>query len=748
MTFPHTNPSPRSGATPGEFGLLAWLENTCLVLPLKVIDVTFDVAGDLAEVGLDQVFHQTARKPLDILYTFPLPDGAAVFKCEVIINDRVLQARVEKQERAREIALAMRQAGHRTDFVEMDRKNLFTLSLGNVQPDDLIVVRLAWFQVLDCLQNSKSLRIPFTPGVRYIPGKPLLRSNQGKGTLDDTDQVPEASRVLPPRINELHPDAAVISLRGMLDARFLAKQSLSSATHPVLVRDQDDGVFVSLSSEGHVPDRDFVLRWEDRPVEALEFRSIRCTDEQHQYAVLGLDAAPSATVKSHENNDYYFLVDRSRSMAGRKWACTAQALQAFIAELDEAERVWITLFASAHQEYAEAPLRVSELREDPAFPALVDLGVGGGTELLPALKHVLLQIATHSTEKKAVVILITDGQVGNEQEIARVLSHSPDLRLHTFGIDTAVNGAFLTGLASEHRGTCVLMKPDDDIRGAITRLGTRLRRPLLTDLILPNGWESTAGRLPDIHAGEHATVALRGPLGATSLEITGTVEDKLLRAYSFSLKPGARSAPRLLWARETIDHLLLAKKYDEAIEIAMRHNIICPGTAFIAYDTQQKVAFAAQEIYQPAQDTAQQRMAACAMPPPSMDLNIALAPATRRLPRVRNQFASPPMPPDPPPTAKKFPVRTQVLLDLWKSNALQVPLLSGPTGLELIDLLCSWARQDLTARIELLHALVTGLRETSIPLVVLRQFIRDHVLNSAEARQLIAALDMLERGRA
>jgi Ca-activated chloride channel family protein len=44
--------------------------------------------------------------------------------------------------------------------------------------------------------------------VRYIPGAPLLRSNSGKGAVDDTDQVPEASRISPPRIDQLHPDAA------------------------------------------------------------------------------------------------------------------------------------------------------------------------------------------------------------------------------------------------------------------------------------------------------------------------------------------------------------------------------------------------------------------------------------------------------------------------------------------------------------------------------------------------------------
>jgi Ca-activated chloride channel family protein len=57
----------------------------------------------------------------------------------------------------------------------MERGNLFTLSLGNVQPDDIIVVHFAYVEELDAWKDELALQIPFNPGVRYVPGKPLLR---------------------------------------------------------------------------------------------------------------------------------------------------------------------------------------------------------------------------------------------------------------------------------------------------------------------------------------------------------------------------------------------------------------------------------------------------------------------------------------------------------------------------------------------------------------------------------------------
>ncbi len=229
------NPASRPGTG---FGLVAWLEDTRITLPLKGIECEFGVGGEVLTVQMDQVFHHNGKKPLDCLYTFPLPAGAAVYRCEIHINDRVVRAKVEELEAARELAMEKKAAGHRTGLVEMERDNLFTLSLGNVQPGDLIVVRLGYFQTLVRLQDWTSFHIPFCPGVRYIPGEPLLRSPKGRGSADDTDQVPDASRISPPRIDQLHPDAAYCHITGVIDYGEAELSDLSSPSHIILVRDR------------------------------------------------------------------------------------------------------------------------------------------------------------------------------------------------------------------------------------------------------------------------------------------------------------------------------------------------------------------------------------------------------------------------------------------------------------------------------------------------------------------------------
>ena len=96
-------------------------------------------------------------------------------------------------------------------------------------------------------------------------------------------------------------------------------------------------------------------------------------------------------------------------MAGEKWAKTAEALIAFVNAAAQHDRVWITFFESDFRDFAEKPLERDALLRDSNFLSLAALGTGGGTELLPALRHVLAIEQRFSTQRCSHIVLITDG---------------------------------------------------------------------------------------------------------------------------------------------------------------------------------------------------------------------------------------------------------------------------------------------------------------------------------------------------
>jgi hypothetical protein len=91
----------------------------------------------------------------------------------------------------------------------------------------------------------------------------------------------------------------------------------------------------------------------------------------------------------------------------------------------------VTLFESAHRDFAEVPLPAAKLARMRAWTissglapladrvaARVEACAGGGC---PAFER-----------RPSTLVVITDGQVGNETEIERALVAHPDLRLHVF----------------------------------------------------------------------------------------------------------------------------------------------------------------------------------------------------------------------------------------------------------------------------------------------------------------------------
>jgi Ca-activated chloride channel family protein len=565
------------------------------VLPLKSVHYQFVVRGGLAEVQMTQVYRQENEQPLDCEYLFPLPADGAVYRCEAAINGRIIRARIEEREAARRLVAEKKAEGRRTALVESERENLFTLSLGNVQPQDVVEVTLAYLQPLRRQGAQVTLDLPLCPGVRYIPGRALLRSNRGTGTVDDTDQVPDASRITPPRIDGDHPDAAFVELDGRIDATFLDGEVASPSHHLGLAR-RGDLLRLTLAKGGEVPDRDLSLRWQEREPAQPALRGWTSQSDGHGFALLELRAPASIEATNAVPQDVYFLVDRSGSMRGEKWEKAIQALHGCVGVLSPKDRVWVTLFESTFQDFDAEPALPAALLADRRFRDLAAVGTTGGTEMEPALRHILAKVKQFSQDRPAVLVLITDAQIGNEGEIVALMREHPELPVHCFGIDTTLNDSLLLDLVRQQGGTFHALEPSEDVAGRVTQLGRTLRQPVLTGLQVSEGWELAAGAMPNLYAGQTHLVSVRSQGAPESKRLTVAARDHRNQPVKLNFKLAAvtEAAPRLRWCKERL--VSLAAKDDKAAAIALSResNLLCPLTAFVAWDNQEKVAVAAQ----------------------------------------------------------------------------------------------------------------------------------------------------------
>lgn len=585
-------------ASSPEFGLLAWLESTRIALPLRGVEARFTVTGEIAEVTIEQLFVQSCRESVDLAYTFPLPARATLFRCEMVLDGRVVAATAMTEDAAREAYRTAKREGRRALLLEEVRENLFSLELGNVPPGAIVLVRLAYAQTLERWQRRLALRIPFCPGVRYIPGTPLLRSPSGTGSADDTDQVPDASRLSPPRIDALHPDAAPVFIGGTLSAGEVAAGSLVSPTHPLTWRENADTLTAGLVPGANLPDRDFVLRWETPAVDTstLRFVGHRFRAAEGDYHVLRLTCPPAAIPRPPA--DVWVLLDHSGSMEGNNWEKSVEALHAFARSLRPDDRLGLTLFNDRPQDFAEAPWAPARLLADTGFSSLLKLRPTGGTELLPALAHVAA-VWRREPSRTAHLVLVTDGQLGNENAIlAAAGRHFAGIPIHTVGIDAAVNDALLERLAADSSGRCLLLTPADDLVDAIAALAGELGAPALRRLRFSDGAMIAGPALVDVRPGQSATWLVRTRPGQLP-ELRADEPDGRSAILRPTLQETPSLAPRLLWM-DAVAHRHLAHREAEAARaLALAGNFLLPGISFIAVDLATHVPVARRQLEQP-----------------------------------------------------------------------------------------------------------------------------------------------------
>ena len=575
------------------FGLEAWLETTRVMLPLRGMEIRADVFTGFARVEIDQIFVQSNKQPLDCRYVFPLPADAAVYRCEMHVNGRVVLARVEEKSEAERLYKKAKAEGKRAALAKGERENLFTLELGNLQPADVILMRFSYVQPLQRLQEQRTLRVPMTPGVRFIPGNPLLRPNSGSGASDDTDEVPDASRISPPRIDGSHPDAATLQISVRLRGGVETARAVSSPSHILAVRPKENDLRISLATDREFPEQDFVMTWTEP---APEVPVARAWLDESRRGVLELRLPNKQASTSAPACDVYFLLDRSGSMRGENWAGACRAVAGLKSRLAPETPVWLTLFESSHRDWAEKPLEAQCVDFGPHGEALVRTGVGGGTNMLEALTHVIGNVQKHSKGRSASILLLTDGDIGNEDAVV-ACARGAGCPVHVIGISISPNDA-LRAVAEETGGRAVFLSPGEDIPAAAERFVPLLRAPLVTDIKLPKGWRTADGsRLRDLTTGDDLLVAISADEGALAVSLTGKSDDGKRWGIPVSMEPCKSAA--LVWARARIRHLERREDPD-ALALAKEFNLLCKTAAFVAWDEAEKVVIARREIIQPS----------------------------------------------------------------------------------------------------------------------------------------------------
>ncbi len=556
-------------------------------IPLVGVHATGDVTGRGARTRLVQRFRNTEKTPIEAVYKFPLPENATVCGFRVRSGDNtVIESSIEEREQAFELYDQAVADGNGAWLLDQERPNIFTLSVGNLNPGDEIAVEIDYVSLLETHGSEVRFFLPTAISPRYVPGD-----------LPDNDGIPEASHINP-MFADMVPyglsiDVRVSGMNGM--------EYLESPSHTIRQKNLENAVSVEFTSDTVSMDRDFVLNikyQEDIPCRAYAMQETRGTFVQ-------VDFTPGKSEPSDTAHEIIFLLDCSGSMTGSSISEAKRALGVALGAMEQGTYFNIYLFGSTFTKLFPRSMAYSRDTLDMAICRLEKVEADlGGTEILPAL-HDVYQTPPREGMQRSI-LLLTDGEIGNEDAILELVAGKTEqTRVFTIGVGHGPNEYFIRQTARSSRGAAEMIAPGERIEPKTLRLFQKMAAQTISSLRVIS--DSAGVQSPAVltaFTGETASLFLK----TDSREAPQTVRvcgragaEELEWRIPVVMLADTSAATPILWAREAIRDLedgsdgfsargsrrserKKGPSRQKAIELSKEYGILSRATSFVAIE--------------------------------------------------------------------------------------------------------------------------------------------------------------------
>ena len=555
-----TTVSAQTGETSGALTVVDATGKPKSVCPLKHTDVKAEISGFISRVVVTQQFENPFSEKIEAVYTFPLPQNAAVDDMTMIVGERTVRGKILPREQAQAVYDAAKSNGQVASLLDQERPNIFTQSVANILPGEQVKITISYVETLNYVNGAYEFVFPMVVGPRYIPGAPKPES-QGNGATADTDQVPDASRITPKFPPAGTRSGHDISLEVALDAGLII-DTIDSKTHPTDIQRPDaHSARLRLKDEATIPNKDFVLRY-DVAGQAIQDALLTHRSDKGGFFTLILQPPDRITSEDVTPKELVFVLDTSGSMSGFPIEKAKETMKLALDGLYPSDTFNLITFAGDTRILFPEPVPATpgNLAKAQAF---LSAGEGyGGTEMMTAIKAALEPSDDQSHVR--IVCFMTDGYVGNDMQIISEVQKHPNARVFSFGIGSAVNRFLLDKMAEAGRGEVEYVNLNDDGSAAARRFHERVRSPLLTDISIE--WNNLPvadvypRRIPDLFSAKplvikgrytaagSGTIRLKGKLAGVDFVRDIPVDFPETMASHDVLAP--------LWARARIDDLM------------------------------------------------------------------------------------------------------------------------------------------------------------------------------------------------
>ena len=600
--LPQTTVSAQTSETSGSLTVVDPQGKPKTMCPLKHTDVKAEISGFVSRVVVTQEFANPFKEKIEAVYTFPLPQNAAVDDMTMIVGDRTVRGKILAREEARMVYEAAKSSGHVAGLLDQERPNIFTQSVANILPGEQVKITISYVETLTYVNGAYEFVFPMVVGPRYIPGEQTRNHGSGGGGFSaDTDRVPDASRITPQPLPAGMRSGHDISLDVTLDAGLII-DNLASKSHPVDIQRPDiRSARLKLKGNSTIPNKDFILRY-DVAGQAIQDAMLTHRSEKGGFFTMILQPPERVMPEDVTPKELVFVLDTSGSMQGFPIEKAKETMKLALDSLYPSDTFNLITFAGDTEILFPNPVPATAANMGKAQAFLRSRSGGGGTEMMTAIKAALKPSDDQSHVR--IVCFMTDGYVGNDMEIIAEIQRHQNARVFAFGIGESVNRFLLDKMADAGRGEVEYVALTDDGSAAARRFHERVRNPLLTDISIDwNGLpvaDVYPQRIPDLFGAKPVVVTGRftSP-GRATIRLKGKMAgEDFVREVPVELPETMASHDVLasLWARARVDNLMdqdysgaqggnmRADLKDTITQLGIEYRLMTQFTSFVAVE--------------------------------------------------------------------------------------------------------------------------------------------------------------------
>ncbi|MEX2215786.1 MAG: VIT domain-containing protein [Phycisphaeraceae bacterium] len=581
-------------------------------VPLKHTDVKAAVTAYIATVDVTQQFQNPFDSKIEAVYVFPLPENAAVNEFVMTIGERKIRGLIKEREEAEKIYYEARRQGFNAALLTQERPNIFTQRVANIEPGKAIDIHIRYFHTLAYADGWYQWHFPMVVGPRYNPadtsaaGTGIGAVGRGQAGGPGTSGQRTEIEYLKPAERSGHDIAIDLSLDSGVKI-----EELVSHSHQIKHTPLEGGqIKITLDEQDRIPNKDFVVQWR---VAGKEIKSnlLVHTDARGGYFTLLLYPPHELTYLPRQPMEMVFVLDCSGSMSGYPIEKSKDAIRHALKTMNGEDTFQVINFSNSARQLGNAPLAVNDRNVQKALAYVDSLKGEGGTEMITGIKAAL--DFPQSEGRQRVVAFLTDGYIGNENDILEAMSKRMNsARVFSFGIGSSVNRHLIESMARVGKGAVAYVGPNDDGAEIMDHFFNRISHPALMDIDLDFGSMQVADvfpkRIPDLFVGRPvlmvgrftgpvpSTIRVRGMAGQEQIAMDVAVQTVNPAPSAVVAGNGIGGIPSV-WARMQIqdlaDHMAVNRNAQgelsgEVKRIALEYSLMSDYTAFIAVDSSRR----------------------------------------------------------------------------------------------------------------------------------------------------------------